>query len=170
MTCHAEHGVCQKCRLGPCHRSSGQYRHGCRRYRGSVHGEPGTQLTMRTFHAGGVAGDDITAVFRVLPSCSRPASLKLGCSCRNRRYAAGFVRQDHKTSRYTTRKATSASTCLARAQLLPGIFDGCQVKPGQQLTKGSVNPHDLLRLTGPNTTLRYIVARSGRVRLPGRRH
>ena len=46
----------------------------------------------------------------------------------------------------------------ARAQLLPGIFDGCQVKPGQQLTKGSVNPHDLLRLTDPNTTLRYIVA------------
>ena len=39
----------------------------------------------------------------------------------------------------------------------PGVVDGCQVKVGQQLTKGSVNPHDLLRLTDPNTTLRYIV-------------
>ena len=45
----------------------------------------------------------------------------------------------------------------ARAQLLPGVFDGCEVRVGQQLTKGSVNPHDLLRLTDPNTTLRYIV-------------
>ena len=45
----------------------------------------------------------------------------------------------------------------ARAQLLPGVSDGCEVKVGQQLTKGSVNPHDLLRLTDPNTTLRYIV-------------
>ena len=37
----------------------------------------------------------------------------------------------------------------ARAQLLPGVFDGCEVRVGQQLTKGSVNPHDLLRLTDP---------------------
>lgn len=41
--------------------------------------------------------------------------------------------------------------------MLPGVVDGCEVKVGQQLTKGSVNPHDLLRLTDPNTTLRYIV-------------
>ena len=40
---------------------------------------------------------------------------------------------------------------------MPGMFDGCQVTMGQQLTKGLVNPHDLLRLTDPNTTLRYIV-------------
>ena len=46
----------------------------------------------------------------------------------------------------------------ARAQMLPGVMDGCEVKVGQQLTKGSVNPHDLLRLTDPNTTLRYIVS------------
>jgi len=46
----------------------------------------------------------------------------------------------------------------ARATLLPGVTDGCEVEVGQQLTKGSVNPHDLLRLTDPNTTLRYIVA------------
>ena len=46
----------------------------------------------------------------------------------------------------------------ARATLFPGVEDGGEVKVGQQLTKGSVNPHDLLRLTDPNTTLRYIVA------------
>ncbi len=46
----------------------------------------------------------------------------------------------------------------ARAQMLPGVTDGCEVKVGQQLTKGSVNPHDLLRLTDPSTTLRYIVS------------
>lgn len=45
----------------------------------------------------------------------------------------------------------------ARAQMFPGVTDGCEVEVGQQLTKGSVNPHDLLRLTDPNTTLRYIV-------------
>ena len=42
--------------------------------------------------------------------------------------------------------------------MLPGVTDGCEVRVGQQLTKGSVNPHDLLRLTDPNTTLRYIVS------------
>ena len=41
---------------------------------------------------------------------------------------------------------------------MPGIEDGCEVKVGQQLTKGSINPHDLLRLTDVNTTLRYIVS------------
>ena len=43
----------------------------------------------------------------------------------------------------------------ARATMLPGVEDGCQVRIGQQLTKGSVNPHDLLRLTDPNTCLLY---------------
>ena len=45
----------------------------------------------------------------------------------------------------------------ARAQLMQGLSDGDQVTIGQQITRGSVNPHDLLRLTDPNTTLRYIV-------------
>ena len=55
--------------------------------------------------------------------------------------------------------------------MVPGVVDGCEVKVGQQLTKGSVNPHDLLRLTDPNTTLRYIVSQgSGRVCEPGRGH
>jgi DNA-directed RNA polymerase subunit beta' len=49
-------------------------------------------------------------------------------------------------------------TCSARAQLMPGIADGCEVKVGQQITKGSIDPKELLRLTDANTTLRYIVS------------
>ena len=48
-------------------------------------------------------------------------------------------------------------TVSRRATLLPGAVDGAAIELGQQLTKGSVNPHDLLHLKGPNETLRYIV-------------
>ena len=62
-------------------------------------------------------------------------------------------------------------TVSARAQMFPGVTDGCEVEVGQQLTKGSVNPHDLLRLTDPNTTLRYIVNQVQDVYVfPGCRH
>ena len=161
MTCHAEHGVCQKC-YGWDLATGRPVNIGTAVgiIAAQSIGEPGTQLTMRTFHAGGVAGDDIT---HGLP---RVTELFEARKPKGQAMLAEIAGTLQITGDKTTKTLTVHDTegnfreyvVSARAQMLPGIIDGCAVKVGQQLTKGSVNPHDLLRLTDPNTTLRYIVA------------
>ena len=161
MTCHAEHGVCQKC-YGWDLATGRPVNIGTAVgiIAAQSIGEPGTQLTMRTFHAGGVAGDDIT---HGLP---RVTELFEARKPKGQAVLAEITGTLQITGDKTTKTLTVHDTegnfreyvVSARAQMLPGIIDGCAVKVGQQLTKGSVNPHDLLRLTDPNTTLRYIVA------------
>ena len=118
-------------------------------------GEPGTQLTMRTFHTGGVAGEDITqGLPRVqeLFEARKPKGQAVLAEISGTMQVTG-----DKMSKTITIHDQEGNyreyVVSARAQLLPGVFDGCEVRVGQQLTKGSVNPHDLLRLTDPNTTL-----------------
>ena len=161
MTCHAEHGVCQKC-YGWDLATGRPVNIGTAVgiIAAQSIGEPGTQLTMRTFHAGGVAGDDIThGLPRVteLFEARKPKGQAVLAEIAGTLQIAG-----DKTTKTLTVHDTEGNfreyVVSARAQMLPGIIDGCAVKVGQQLTKGSVNPHDLLRLTDPNTTLRYIVA------------
>ena len=161
MTCHAEHGVCQKC-YGWDLATGRPVNIGTAVgiIAAQSIGEPGTQLTMRTFQAGGVAGDDIT---HGLP---RVTELFEARKPKGQAVLAEIAGTLQITGDKTTKTLTVHDTegnfreyvVSARAQMLPGIIDGCAVKVGQQLTKGSVNPHDLLRLTDPNTTLRYIVA------------
>ena len=161
MTCHAEHGVCQKC-YGWDLATGRPVNIGTAVgiIAAQSIGEPGTQLTMRTFHAGGVAGDDIT---HGLP---RVTELFEARKPKGQAVLAEIAGTLQITGDKTTKTLTVHDTegnfreyvVSARAQMLPDIIDGCAVKVGQQLTKGSVNPHDLLRLTDPNTTLRYIVA------------
>ncbi len=161
MTCHAEHGVCQKC-YGWDLATGRPVNIGTAVgiIAAQSIGEPGTQLTMRTFHAGGVAGDDIT---HGLP---RVTELFEARKPKGQAVLAEIAGTLQITGDKTTKTLTVHDTegnfreyvVSARAQMLPGIIDGCAVKVGQQLTKGSVNPHDLLRLTDPNTTLRYIVS------------
>ena len=161
MTCHAEHGVCQKC-YGWDLATGRPVNIGTAVgiIAAQSIGEPGTQLTMRTFHAGGVAGDDIT---HGLP---RVTELFEARKPKGQAVLAEIAGTLQITGDKTTKTLTVHDTegnfreyvVSARAQMLPGIINGCAVKVGQQLTKGSVNPHDLLRLTDPNTTLRYIVA------------
>ncbi len=160
MTCHTHNGVCQKC-----------YGYDLAAGRpvnigtavgiiaAQSIGEPGTQLTMRTFHSGGVAGDDITqGLPRVteLFEARRPKGLAvlaeisgtLQITSTKDSRTLTIHNEDGEVREYETN---------ARAQLMPGVSDMCTVEVGQQLTKGSVDPHELLRLTDVNTTLRYIV-------------
>ena len=161
MTCHAEHGVCQKC-YGWDLATGRPVNIGTAVgiIAAQSIGEPGTQLTMRTFHAGGVAGEDIThGLPRVteLFEARKPKGQAVLAEIAGTLQVTG----DKTTKTITIHDAEGnyrEYVVSARAQLLPGVTDGCEVKVGQQLTKGSVNPHDLLRLTDPNTTLRYIVA------------
>jgi DNA-directed RNA polymerase subunit beta' len=160
MTCHAHRGVCQRC-YGWDLAASRPINIGTAVgiIAAQSIGEPGTQLTMRTFHTGGVAGEDIThGLPRVteLFEARRPKGQAILTEIsgtlqitgdRNQRILSVADREGNFREYQTS----------TRAQLMPGIKDGIQVEVGQQLTKGSINPHDLLRLTDSNTTLRYIV-------------
>ena len=161
MTCHAEHGVCQKC-YGWDLATSRPVNIGTAVgiIAAQSIGEPGTQLTMRTFHTGGVAGEDIThGLPRVqeLFEARKPKGLAVLAEISGTLQIAGD-KQSKTITIHDQQGNFREYVVSARAQMLPGVTDGCEVHVGQQLTKGSVNPHDLLRLTDPNTTLRYIVS------------
>ena len=161
MTCHAHEGVCQKC-YGWDLATSRPVNIGTAVgiIAAQSIGEPGTQLTMRTFHTGGVAGDDIThGLPRVqeLFEARKPKGLAVLSEIAGTLQISGDKQQKILTV-HDQEGNIREYAVSARAQMQPGVEDGCQVAVGQQLTKGSVNPHDLLHLTDPNTTLRYIVS------------
>ena len=161
MTCHAHEGVCQKC-YGWDLATGRPVNIGTAVgiIAAQSIGEPGTQLTMRTFHQGGVAGDDIThGLPRVqeLFEARRPKGLAVLAEIAGTLQVSG----DKNTKILTVHDQEGnfrEYTVSARAQLANGVDDGCEVRVGQQLTKGSVDPKELLKLTDPNTTLRYIVS------------
>ena len=161
MTCHAEHGVCQKCYgLDLATGLPVNIGTAVGIIAAQSIGEPGTQLTMRTFHTGGVAGADIT---HGLP---RVQELFEARNPKGKAQLAEIsgqlsvtMTEDHMLLKIFDDEGNIREYELsARAQLMPDIEDGCEVKVGQQLTKGSINPHELLRLTDAATTLRYIVS------------
>ncbi|NTW28400.1 MAG: DNA-directed RNA polymerase subunit beta' [Coriobacteriia bacterium] len=160
MTCHAKFGICQAC-YGWDLASSRPVDIGTAVgiIAAQSIGEPGTQLTMRTFHTGGVAGEDIThGLPRVteLFEARKPKGQAVLAEAGGRL----SIEDQDKTRKLTIIDEQGEEriyTVSRRATLLPGTSDGAMIEMGQQLTKGSVNPHDLLHLKGPNETLRYIV-------------
>ena len=160
MTCHAHRGVCQKC-YGWDLAASRPVNIGTAVgiIAAQSIGEPGTQLTMRTFHTGGVAGEDIThGLPRVteLFEARRPKGQAILAEISGTLQFSGDRRQRVLTI-IDDKGNLREYHVPTRAQLMPDVVDGMEVEVGQQLTKGSINPHDLLRLTDSNTTLRYIV-------------
>ncbi len=161
VTCRSEQGVCQKCYgwdLATARPVNVGTTVGI--IAAQSIGEPGTQLTMRTFHTGGVAGDDIThGLPRVqeLFEARRPKGQAVLAEIAGTLQISGD--KNSKTLTIHDEEGNFREYQVsARAQMMKGVEDGGRVYVGQQLTRGPVNPHDLLRLTDPNTTLNYIVA------------
>ena len=132
-------------------------------------GEPGTQLTMRTFHSGGVAGDDITqGLPRVeeLFEARKPKGLAIITE-----FAGVANIKDTKTKREII--VTSPETGETKAYLIPygsriKITDGAFLEAGDELTEGSVNPHDILKIKGVRAVQDYMLQEVQRVyRLQG---
>ncbi len=165
MTCRAKSGICAKC-------------YGKNLATGRIVlpgeavgiiaaqsiGEPGTQLTMRTFHTGGVAGSDITqGLPRVeeLFEARKPKGLAEICE------GDGVVtaiepREDNKTDVVVREEGGE------RAYVVPfgariTVELGQQVKAGDQITKGPLDPHDIMRLTGVQGVYEYLVREVQRV-------
>ena len=132
-------------------------------------GEPGTQLTMRTFHTGGVAGDDITqGLPRVeeLFEARKPKGLAIITE-----FAGTATIHDTKKKREII--VTNNETGESKAYLIPygsriKIMDGAELGAGDELTEGSVNPHDILKIKGLRAVQDYMIQEVQRVyRLQG---
>ena len=132
-------------------------------------GEPGTQLTMRTFHTGGVAGGDITqGLPRVeeLFEARKPKGLAIITEI------AGVASiKDTKKKREII--VTNEETGESKTYLIPygsriKAVDGAYLEAGDELTEGSVNPHDILRIKGVRAVQDYMIQEVQRVyRLQG---
>jgi len=121
-------------------------------------GEPGTQLTMRTFHTGGVAGEDITqGLPRVeeLFEARKPKGLAIVSEI------SGTVRiKDTKKKREI--EIVNNETGEVKTYLIPygssiKVADGDVVEAGDELTEGSVNPHDILKIKGVQAVQSYLL-------------
>ena len=120
-------------------------------------GEPGTQLTMRTFHTGGVAGGDITqGLPRVeeLFEARNPKGLAIISEI------SGTVKVNEEKKRkevIVTSKDNSKTYVISFGSKLR-VKDGDEVEAGDPITEGSINPNDLLAIKGPEGVYRYIIA------------
>ena len=132
-------------------------------------GEPGTQLTMRTFHTGGVAGGDITqGLPRVeeLFEARKPKGLAIVTEI-----AGTATINDMKKKREII--VSNQETGEAKTYLIPfdsriKIMDGAYVEAGDALTEGSINPHDILKIKGVRSVQDYLLQEVQRVyRLQG---
>ena len=132
-------------------------------------GEPGTQLTMRTFHTGGVAGGDITqGLPRVeeLFEARKPKGLAIITE-----FGGVVAIKDTKKKREIT--VTDNATGNSKTYLIPygsriKVMDGQVLEAGDELTEGSINPHDILKIKGVRAVQDYMLQEVQRVyRLQG---
>ncbi len=131
-------------------------------------GEPGTQLTMRTFHTGGVAGADITqGLPRIeeLFEARKPKGLAIVSDI------TGTVKlEESKKKRIISVTAADGEEKIYEIPFGSriAVSDGDSVEAGDELTEGSINPHDIMRIKGVDGVRRYILSEVQKVyRLQG---
>ena len=170
LTCKCKNGVCSKCYgANMATGEAVQVGEAVGIIAAQSIGEPGTQLTMRTFHTGGVAGDDITqGLPRVeeLFEARKPKGLAIITE-----FAGTATLSDTKKKREVI--VTNEETGESKAYLIPygsriKVQDGQVLEAGDELTEGSVNPHDILKIKGLRAAQDYLLREVQRVyRLQG---
>ena len=170
LTCRSNVGICAKC-YGA-NMASGRYvriGEAVGIIAAQSIGEPGTQLTMRTFHTGGIAGDDITqGLPRVeeLFEARKPKGLAIIAE-----FGGRVTLKDTKKKREVT--IENRETGEIKDYLIPygsriKVYDGDVVVAGDEITEGSVNPHDILKIKGLRGVQDYMIQEVQRVyRLQG---
>ncbi len=169
LTCHSEYGVCAKCygaNLATAEECNVGEAVGI--IAAQSIGEPGTQLTMRTFHTGGVAGDDITqGLPRVeeLFEARKPKGLAIVSELNG---TVKLVESKKKREVVITSNENEAKNYLIPYGSRIKVMDGDLVEAGDELTEGSVNPHDVLKIKGITGVQAYLLQEVQRVyRLQG---
>ena len=167
LKCRARHGVCAKCygaNLASGEAASIGESVGV--IAAQSIGEPGTQLTMRTFHTGGVAGDDITqGLPRVVELFEGRKPKKMAILSE----IDGIVSFDEiRKNAPRAINVTSPITGEVRSYPLPfgaivKVSEGDGVTVGAELTEGALNPHDVLRISGVSAVQNYLIQEVQRV-------
>ena len=156
--CRTKHGVCAKCYgMGLATREEAQIGEAVGIIAAQSIGEPGTQLTMRTIHSGGVAGvADITqGLPRVeeLFEARKPKGLAIVTEI------DGIVRISDDKAR---KEVNIISDTDAKKYLIPfgaklRVKEGDEVKAGDPITEGSINPNEILAIKGPEGVYEYVI-------------
>ena len=170
LTCHSHNGICSKCYgANMATGEAVQVGEAVGIIAAQSIGETGTQLTMRTFHTGGVAGDDITqGLPRVeeLFEARKPKGLAIIAE-----FGGKVEIRDTKKKREIV--ITNEETGESKTYLIPygsriKVLDGAILEAGDELTEGSINPHDLLKIKGVRAVQDYMLREVQRVyRLQG---
>ncbi|SHJ38042.1 DNA-directed RNA polymerase subunit beta' [Lutispora thermophila] len=169
LTCHSKHGVCAKCYgMNLATGDPVNIGEAVGIIAAQSIGEPGTQLTMRTFHTGGVAGDDIT---QGLPRVEELFEARKPKGLATISEIAGIVKiNDSKKKKEVVVIGDDGDT---RTYAIPygsrlKVYDGDRIEAGDEITEGSVNPHDILKIKGVAGVQSYLLQEVQRVyRLQG---
>ncbi len=163
LTCRSRHGICKKCYGSNLATNKGvTVGEAVGIIAAQSIGEPGTQLTMRTFHTGGIANaEDITqGLPRVeeLFEARRPKRAGIVCEI------SGVIRLGEE-KKNTVVYVTDNENKDERKYVIPydyhlrsGIIDGAEIKKGDSITEGAVSPQDILAVMGPDAVQDYIIA------------
>ena len=170
LTCKSKTGICAKCYgANMATGESVQVGEAIGIIAAQSIGEPGTQLTMRTFHTGGVAGGDITqGLPRVeeLFEARKPKGLAIITEIKG----VAMIKDTKKKREIVV---TDNEEGVSKTYLIPygsriKITDGTYLEAGDELTEGSVNPHDILKIKGLRAVQDYMIREVQRVyRLQG---
>ena len=161
LTCRSPYGVCRKC-YGRDLGTGDQVQVGeaVGIIAAQSIGEPGTQLTMRTFHTGGVAGDDITQGLPRVEELFEARKPKRNAIIAENEGVVRVVPNEGKKGTNTI--FITGEDGIELDYLIPYgsriiVKDGDVVSLGARLTEGSINPHDIMRVMGTQATQRYLV-------------
>ena len=161
LTCRSPYGVCRKC-YGRDLGTGDQVQVGeaVGIIAAQSIGEPGTQLTMRTFHTGGVAGDDITQGLPRVEELFEARKPKRNAIIAENEGVVRVVPNEGKKGTNTI--FITGEDGVELDYLIPYgsriiVKDGDVVSLGARLTEGSINPHDIMRVMGTQATQRYLV-------------
>ncbi len=162
LTCKSPYGVCHKC-YGRDLGSGGQVQIGeaVGIIAAQSIGEPGTQLTMRTFHTGGVASnEDITQGLPRVEELFEARKPKRNAIISEVAGRVSIESHDEKKGTMLVRVVDSEGA--EYEYIIPYgariiVADGAKIEKGERLTEGSINPHDIMNIMGTNATQRYLV-------------
>ena len=160
LTCKSQFGVCIKCYGSDlANQSPVEVGEAVGIIAAQSIGEPGTQLTMRTFHTGGVAGDDITQGLPRVEELFEARKPKHNAIIAEVEGEVSFGKNEKND---LTQITVTPSIGTPREYTIPfgsriSVAPGDWIEAGTKLTEGSVNPHDILRVCGLKETQRYLV-------------
>ena len=158
LTCKTEHGVCRKC-------------YGRNLATGAIVengeavgimaaqsiGEPGTQLTMRTFNTGGVAGDDITQGLPRVQELFEARNPKGKATISEINGVVSDIKEENGKFVISVRNDVETKEHISNYGAKLAVEKGEEVKAGQRLTHGAISPKELLAVTDPITVQQYIL-------------